>query len=136
MNPVIYLATVIDAVSLLLVKFYLDYVEAVSILKSFATVPHTTFYFIISLLLIYYAIEDYRELLTSNRYPLHDARVCQLIVVYYFRKARTMNFEPKQYPLYFKLKGSVIKKYTFIKDTWILLFFCLTILENVIVLSN
>ena len=116
MHSLIYLFPVIDAVSMIAIEFQLDYVKVVSLLQAFAAMPHIIFYFIPTLILLCYNIENHCKVLTSNRGPLLDFRIYKLMFVHYSRDPRTMNSKSKWYPVHFKLKISAIKKETWMED--------------------
>ena len=83
MNPLTYLFPVIDAVSLLIIEFWIDYVEIVSILRAFAIMPHIISYLIKTLVVIYCDIENHYEVLSFSRGPLFglEFKSCWLCII-------------------------------------------------------
>ena len=45
-NPLCYFSAVIDTISMIIIKFQLDYTETISVLRAFAAMPSTVFYFV------------------------------------------------------------------------------------------
>ena len=99
-DPVVYLSSVVDCVALLQMKYHLDYVEVVSILRAFAALPHAVYYFVLVTSMICNRIEKYDRMINKNRGVLVGYHFWKLMEKAYLSDIESKNSKPTRFPLY------------------------------------
>ena len=73
-----------------IIKFQLDYIEEVSVLRAFATMPHTISYFVKICWMIIYDVESYKSIMTRNRGTLLGWAILQEMSSHYSKEVGTI----------------------------------------------
>ena len=131
LNVLVFLSTIIDTTSSMIIKFQFDYTEAVSILRAFAAMPHTVYYFVKVCWKIMYNIDNYKYIVKNNRGPLIGWVILQEMRLHYEKDVDTKKKRPNRFALQFDSKKNNITKERWIEEVRNISYWWLTSLKDI-----